>query len=703
MAAKLRSRRAAISWSVPATGGEARLLVADPANDRRPVFSPDGRVLAFISSRTGGGDIYLLTLASGDLRRLTWDDGLEQLDGWSRDGRWVYFSSTSRDIAGMNDIFRVSTDGGTPFPVTEERYVNEFSAASSPDGSRLAFVARGISSNQWWRKGSSHIDQSELWLMSLDGAPAYTRIAARGARHGWPMWSGDGRSVIYVSDRGGAENVWMRPASADGPERQITSFRDGRVLWPTATGDGRTIAFERDFGLWTLDITTGAARAVPVTRRGAPTGPAPERVRQTTDFSGLALSPDGRKVTFIARGDVFAASARDGGDAARVTDTAAIESQPVWAPDSRRLAFVSAGPAGQRIFIHDFAANTTGALTDGAMTDLSPSFSPDGRQLAFLRNRRELRVMDLASRTDRVLATGVFADTIDAPVPVWSPDGRWIALFAIGAKAFTNVELVPAAGGTMRPASFVANVYANAIAWGRDGSYLLFDTRQRTEAGQLARVDLIPRAPKFREDLFRDLFSEPRPNPGTSEPRTPETVNRNPEPGTRNPGTAEGPVFSDIRQRLSLLPLGLDVVRAVISPDGKTAVVVASTAGQMNLYSYSLDDMAAERPVARQLTTTAGAKADPQFTPDGRDVLYLDAGRIQVANLERRDTRPLAVTAEFTRGVHGGAARGVRSGVAAPARQLLRSRPSGASIGRPRANATASAPRPPARRMNCGA
>ena len=499
-------------WSVPATGGEARLLVADPANDRRPIFSPDGRVLAFVSSRTGGGDIYLLTLASGDLRRLTWDDGLEQLDGWSRDGRWIYFSSTSRDIAGMNDIFRVSADGGTPFPVTEERYVNEFSAASSPDGSRLAFVARGISSNQWWRKGSSHIDQSELWLMSLDGAPAYTRIAARGARQAWPMWSGDGRSVIYVSDRGGAENVWMRPASADGPERQITSFRDGRVLWPTATGDGRTIAFERDFGLWTLDTATGAARAVPVTRRGAPTGPAPERVRQTTDFSGLALSPDGRKVAFIARGDVFAAS-RDGGDAARVTATGEIESQPVWAPDSRRLAFVSTGPPGQRLHLHDFSSSTTVALTDGAMTDLSPSFSPDGRQLAFLRNRRELRVMDLASRTDRVLATGVFADTIDSPVPAWSPDGRWVAVFAIGAKAFTNVELVPASGGTMRPVSFVANVYTNAISWGRDGSYLLFDTRQRTEPGQLARVDLIPRAPKFREDLFRDLFSEP--NPGT--------------------------------------------------------------------------------------------------------------------------------------------------------------------------------------------
>ena len=91
-----------------------------------------------------------------------------------------------------------------------------------------------------------------------------------------------------------------------------------------------------------------------------------------------------------------------------------------------------------------------------------------------------------------------------------------------------------------------------------------------------------------------------------------------------------------------------DVRRVAVSPDGKTAVVVAATAGQTNLYSYALDDLAAERPVARQITTTAGDKADVQFMPDSKEVVYLDAGRIQIANLERRDSRPLSVTAELT-------------------------------------------------------
>jgi C-terminal processing protease CtpA/Prc len=85
-----------------------------------------------------------------------------------------------------------------------------------------------------------------------------------------------------------------------------------------------------------------------------------------------------------------------------------------------------------------------------------------------------------------------------------------------------------------------------------------------------------------------------------------------------------------------------------ISPDGKTAVVVANSAGQSNLYAWSLDELATTPPVARQLTTTAGRKSDPQFTADGKEVYFLDAGRIQIATVERREARALAVTAELT-------------------------------------------------------
>jgi Tol biopolymer transport system component len=348
-----------------------------------------------------------------------------------------------------------------------------------------------------------------------------------------------------VSDRGGPENVWQRPAAPGGTDRRLTSFTTGRVLWPSSTRDARTVAFERDFGIWTLDVGSGQARQVPIVRRGAPTSPSLERVRQTNRFSDLALSPDGRKIAFVARGDVFAVSARDGGDATRATATAAIESQPVWAPDSRRLAYVSTSRAGQHIHLHDFTTNASSALTSGAVTDLSPVFSPDGSPHRFPAQSARASVYSTSHRRPTEWwRPGVLADTIDSPKPVWSPDGRWLAVFAIGTKAFTNVELVPAEGGTLVPVSFLANTYANSMAWSADGTYLLFDTASARKTAS-SRASISYREHRnSAEDLFRDLFNEPQRDSNVPDGLEPDRAN--PEPGTPEPRN-RGPVFTDIR------------------------------------------------------------------------------------------------------------------------------------------------------------
>lgn len=317
-------------WTAPASGGEARLLVAHESTESRPIYSPDGRELAFVSDRTGGGDIYVLTLTTGALRQITFDDLPDRLDGWSRDGQWLYFSSSSRDIAGMNDIYRVRASGGTPMTVSADRYTGEFFSAPSPDGRRLAFTARGNGLAQWWRNGRSHLDESELWLMTDGATPVYEQLTRRGAKQLWPMWTADGTSLFYVSDRSGTQNLWT--LTPGGAERQVTRFTEGRVLWPTISYDGRTIVFERDFEIWSLETASDRAERLPLTRRGAPSSPAIEHLSLTSGFQDLALAPDGRKVAFAARGEIWAAPAREGGDAVRVSRSHARESQVTWSP-----------------------------------------------------------------------------------------------------------------------------------------------------------------------------------------------------------------------------------------------------------------------------------------------------------------------------------------------------------------------------------
>ncbi|HSB10805.1 MAG TPA: DPP IV N-terminal domain-containing protein [Blastocatellia bacterium] len=649
-------------WTVPAFGGEARLLVSHPANESRPLFSPDGRRLAFISNRTGGGDIYVLGFDSGETRRLTFDDGNEQLDSWSRDGRWIYFTSSSRDISGMNDLFRVSVDGGTPMQVSADRYASEYFSTPSPDGKALAFTARGVAFGQWWRKGRSHLDECEIWVMRDTQPASYEQITDAGAKDMWPMWSADGKNIYYVSDRGGAQNIWMSsPGRGDrkgnSNARQITKFKDGRVLWPNISYDGRTIVFERNFAIWKLDTASGQSSEVPITRRGAPAGPSVEHLRLTDQIQELALSPDGKKVAFVVRGEVFAASAKDGGDAARVTNSPSNESQITWAPDSRKLAYVSDRDGVPHIYTYDFASNAETQLTRDGADDAGPTFSPDGKSLAFERNARELRVVELESKQERLLASGTFErPPLSANRAfVWSPDNKWIAYTSVTGKSFVNVFVVPSAGGEAKQISFLANVFNNAVSWSPDGTFILFDSAQRTEDSRIARIDLIPRTPRFREDQFRDLFKEESPRPArTPPPQEP----RQSEPQTAPPATSGANerkpspkpveiVFEDIRKRLSLLPVGVDAGNQEISPDGKWLLMIASGANQQNLYIYSLDELAREPAVARQLTSTAGFKRDAQFSPDGKEVFYLEQGRINVVALDARAPRPLAVSAEM--------------------------------------------------------
>ena len=634
-------------WTVPASGGEARLLIANPANDTRPLYSPDGTQLAFNSNRTGNGDIYVLDLAAGDLRRLTFDDSNEEVDAWSPDGKWIYFHSTGRDISGMNDIYRVPSAGGTPMAVSADRYVNEFFAAPAPDGKAIAMVTRGIASGQWWRHGHAHIDESQIYVLDDLASHRYQEITADGAKEIWPMWSQDGKTLWYVSDRDGNENIWSKPNAA--AARRVTSFTSGRVLWPSIARDGRTIVFERDFGIWKLDTATGTAAQVEIHRRGSPASASVEHRKLSDHFSDLALSPDGKKIVFASRGDLFAASVKEPGDATRVTNTPAREGQVMWASDNHTIAYVSDRDGMDHIYQYDFLSQKETQLTSGDHADDTPRFSPDGKMLAFQRDRKQVGVIELASKDLRVIATALLdRPPLGSERPLdWSPDSKWIAYLAYGPNLFRNAYVVPAAGGESHQVSFLANVSTDPVSWSRDGKYLLINTSQRTENGQLARIDLVPQVPKFREDQFRDLFKEEKPAPTETKPAE-ETK---PAPAPEKTDSKKTPNvtidFDGIRSRLSLLPVGLDVNTQVVSPDGKWVAFSATSAGQDNLYLYSLDELATEPAVPKQLTSTSGAKRSLNFSPDSKEIFYTDQGKISAVTIDPVKTRPIAVSAEM--------------------------------------------------------
>jgi Tol biopolymer transport system component/C-terminal processing protease CtpA/Prc len=647
-------------WTVPARGGQARLLVTDPATESRPAYSPDGGKLAFVSTRSGYANLYVLTLATGELKRLTYAETAESLDGWSRDGQWLYFTSGANDVARLGDVFRVAATGGTPLEVSRERYLAEFQSAPSPDGKSVALMAKGISAGQWWRNGHSHIDETELWLKPIAANAPYQKLLPSGAKHAWPMWRPDGGALYYMSDESGSENIWRLPIG--GKPEQVTLFTDGRVLWPSIGYDGKTIVFERGFSIWSLDTATGQASQTPIALRGSPAAAGEKRLNETS-FDSLSLSPDGKKAAIIAHGELFAVSTKDGGAAQRVTRTPGVEHDPVWSADSKRLVYVSERDLSAQIYEYDFATGAERALTSGKGRNTAPVFSPDGKMLAYVRDAKELRVATFEGgkiASDKAIFTGPL-DNFDDTFAVWSPDNRWLAFTLTDRKSFANINVIPAEGGTARPISFLANGQTGGkIAWSPDGKFILADTGQRSEDAKMLRIDLLPNTPKYKEDAFRDLFKpgepdKPATTPDTSKSDAPKAAVEAKEPARLDakPAVAKPKVapvkivFEGLRERASFLPLGLDVSAPVISPDGKTLLFRARQAGQTNFYTYSLDELAKEPPVPVQLTSTRRPKGDAAFTADSKEVFFLEGGSIVSSPVDTPKPKPLAANAEL--------------------------------------------------------
>jgi Tol biopolymer transport system component/C-terminal processing protease CtpA/Prc len=672
-------------WVVPSAGGTAHLLVSHPAAESRPIYSPDGTKLAFVSTRDGSSQIYVLTFATGDVARLTYDDGANQLDGWSRDGKWIYFTSSSADLGGSNgDIYRIRATGGTPMAVSEERYTNEFDAAPSPDGKTLALCA-AASSRDWWRNGHTNWNESHIFLRHerKDRPATYDELTKAGVRELWPMWSKDSKTLFCVSDAAKQpQNIVSYDLAAKGTRvpKPLTSFKDGRVLWPSISYDGKTILFERDFGIWKVSSAGGEPEQIKITLRGAPAVETSSAMNYIGGFKDLSLSPDGRKLAFAVHGEIFAVSAREGGRAVRVTNTACYEGQVAWHPDSQRIAYVSQRGGAQNIYLYDFASQTETPLTHADAVDSTPRFSPDGLHLLFRRNGVELRLLELKTKKDRLLTTcqsAALPPFDDATSPYcFSPKSQWVAYIDSGKRGYDNVYVVSTVDKDAKPkqVTFFANTGSNTISWTSDGRSLFFGTGMRTEDYQLARVDLVNRAPNFSEDQFRGLFEEEM---RSNRPGSPKPVRPQPSPGpatqpadpkplmTPSKNDAAGPTlpkqpstqpttfpsdlrslfpslapekfnFDNLRQHTSLLSVGADVDQQIVTPDGKWCVFLGGSGGKTNVYAYPLDGSGGGDSGVRQLTSTTGGKSNLCCAPDSREIYFLEAGKIHAVTLDRQ-------------------------------------------------------------------
>lgn len=685
-------------WMVPLEGGVAERLTANPAGHSSPRFSPDGSQIVFTSSRTGQGDLYSLPLGGGGVRRLTYHDMASTAEDWTPDSQYLFFSS-ARDQQSVA-MYRIDAQGGTPIPWITQPYERINSLHVSPDGEFLVF---NVSRDFWWRRGPNPYGGSDIWIVSnAPDATDFRKISDYSGMNRWPQWTPDQQGLYFVSDRDGMENLWYQSLES-GEKKQLTEFREGRLLWPTISQDGKTIVFERDFGIWRFNVETGESMPIPITVRPDTKITPVQFHSYNREINELALSPDGKKVAFIVHGEVFADFADKEtdkeqriGSSYRVTNTPARERHVRWSPDSRRLVYTSDRFGDSEIFSYDFTSRSETRLTNSLGMKNSPQYSPNGKWLAYGCGDSEIRLIDTENNTERPFIKGFFSFSHSF---AWSPDSQWIVFVARDNQAFSNLYVQHIESDTPRQVTFLSNLDAYGPIWAPNGRFIIFTTGQYRAEAQIARLDLAPQPPIFREDEFEKLFelpAEQRPTPveeskpeeqkpaepkpeelKPSEPKPddqPKTPEEQPKPeqeqetapkpddqqqkpvavsstvppsnGAAKPVNAVEIVFEGIERRTRFLtPTQLDADAMCISPDSRDLVFGAAVAGKYNLWTLPLDEARSHMP-PRQITSVASYKDAAQFSPEGKQLFFLEGGQIVIRKFPVGDQQVLQVSAD---------------------------------------------------------
>jgi tricorn protease len=464
-------------WVVETIGGVARPVTMHEAHDTYPVFSPDGRWIAFSSNRHGSYDVFVVAAHGGKPRRLTFDSANDLVCGWSPDGKNVLFMST-RSTAYPQDfeLYTIPVEGGRQQRLSVD---GGRDGVFSPKGDQIAYV-RGPGT--WYRKGYRGSSNDDVWLCSADGT-GNRRLTSFTGQDGSPMWSADGKSVYYVSEYFGTPaNIVRQAADGKSPPVQVTSHKDDAVRKARISGPGpdggQWIVYECGGDLWVTCTKDGASPRRMAIEVYADDKTNTEQTRTLTNgATDYILSPDERHVVFAVHGSLFLMPI-EGGKAKRLTTTTSDDKDLAWSPDGQKLLFVS--DRGGRDDIYLLEADDpehpkltealkykVTRLTDTADPESDVNFTPDGKRVSFLRGG-QLWTMNADGTDQKVLVKD--KQVMDYE---FTNDNKWLAFSRQDGSFASEIYVMPAAGGEAKNVTRYATANANPT-WSKDGKKLCF-------------------------------------------------------------------------------------------------------------------------------------------------------------------------------------------------------------------------------------
>lgn len=447
-------------YLVPTAGGKATQLTFHQAHDFMPVWSKDGKQIAFASDRYGNFDVFVMDAEGGQANRLTYHSNDEMPYSFSADNQSVIFGGVRQDLAehrqyptgSQPELYQVSAKGGRVDQVwtIPSEYVQV-----SKDGKRMVYHDKKGGENEWRKRHQSAITR-DIWMYDAS-SNTHKMITSFAGEDRNPVFAPSGNDIYYLSEENGSFNVFKTNLENPSQKQALTSLKDFPVRFLTIADNG-TMSFSYDGELYTFREGSQPQK-VEVSIKTQPISNSDSYISINGGVREMSISPDGKEIAFIARGEVFVTSV-DGSLTKRITNTPQQERFVQFAPDGKSIVYASERDGRWQIYqtkkVREkeepfFFASTLlkeEALVSNDHDNYLPQLSPDGKKLAYVEARKTLKVLDLATKSTVTLMTpDEFFHMQDGDKYfTWSPDSKWLLAEYRPTLANGEVVLLDATG-----------------------------------------------------------------------------------------------------------------------------------------------------------------------------------------------------------------------------------------------------------------
>lgn len=471
-------------WTVPATGGKPTRLTIHDAYESNPVFSPDGKTIAFSGARYGNNDIYTIPVDGGTPKRLTYHSSADNVASWTQPDQIVFTTFREfRQIEGQPEMYSIQPTGGT-----EKRMTNVlgFEPVTSPNGRFTAFV-RG-QSNPVFREDYKGPANREIWIMDTKNN-SYNKLNLFETNDIIPQWAGN-NTLYFLSSIAGTYNLYKIAIDDNGKSiakpQQLTSFKDEAIRHFSISADGSTIVFEQEMDLYIMKTATAAINKLPVQMSADDRLDPMEQKTFTTGATDYALSPNGKLMAYTLRGEVYVKEAdKEKSRSVNISNHPYRDMSPAWVNDST-LVFSSDRNNGNFDLYLVKSLDTTEVnlfrtlkpqlipLVNSPQDETDPVVSNDGKKIAYTRGRGTLVVADFTKEgklsNEKILTSGWATPNEIA----WSPDNKWLAYSMTDLNANFEIFIQPA-DNSAKPVNATMHPRTDRKPfWSADGSKLGF-------------------------------------------------------------------------------------------------------------------------------------------------------------------------------------------------------------------------------------